>query len=215
MEALMATGVLEKYNGKYPEAIVALFALLKGRLDTDGAAWFTTEDSNKISEVYKIESNGIGSLYKFVEAYLGVDLDRRGKKPDQVVMLMDLFKQTDGEWTDEVRDLFLEKYPEYKGGKGIGPLIGAARRRLGFQGPVKSPSTRVPQEPPPIPMASGLEDANILFQQYIKKLKKKETLEQELEQIKKELEVYAPIAKTMEAIQNVVRNVKEAEERIK
>jgi hypothetical protein len=210
MEATMSD-VLEKYKGKHPEMLIAMTALLKGRLESDGAAWYTKEDSRRFADQFNVEMNGIGALYRQVEEYLGVVIDRRGHRPDQMLMLIELLKQTDGVWTDEVRDLFFEKYPEYKSGKGIGPLIGGARRRLGI---AVEPTNRPPREAP-LPKVAALEEANIQFGQYLKKLRRKEQIEQELEQLKKEIEVYAPIARVMEAMKNAVKDVRDAEERIK
>lgn len=161
--------------------------------------WATKEDGKTISIKFGLKGPQIAKVYHMASQELGQPIDHRGKRADEMETLITLMNETNGEMTPEIKELFEQKH----GHRAKGPVIGAAKRRLGIQtGPGES-SSRSDPDLHPIAI-DGMKEAMKTYSQYQKLLQEQVNLEARLEEIKRELESYRPIANAFSSFSRTI-----------
>jgi hypothetical protein len=195
-------------NSQNPEALNQaerfLLERIKGRMEKDGDPWFSKEDSTEACAKFGINIKTIMEVYKRIAREIG-------RKPirgnERIYWLIEWLKLTDGEITAEVREEFAKRFPS---SKLVGPIIRAARKRIGLAD--KCGGRRRTDNGVPLP--GGLAEAANVFQHYQKLLDLELELELKLGEVKAELEKYKPVARALENVKVALTNMKSETERL-
>ena len=130
------------------------------------------------------------------------------KKDDRIEYLMELFKMSGGETTEEVSQLYRERYDE----RIPGPLAGAARRRLGIVSPraaAAEPALAVVAQNPALKESLGLmQAADKIVSRRNELLRQREQIDRDIASLEAELKVYAPLIQHVEQIKMLTARVR-------
>jgi hypothetical protein len=188
---------------KLQSAVDHFLPIIKQRKDECGIAWFHDPDSREMINKFEVDSTALGKIYTQIGEHLGSKVERFGRRAHELAFLLPLFRQSEGELTEDVRHRFYSRFPDVS---LRGPLVRAARVRLGF-----GPKPKDTASPLPTFDNGLLNKASRIRAEYDKLDQEQTELEERIEQIKKDKSKYVPMIRKLDELKGALRTIEENE----
>lgn len=191
---------MEIISEKLTRAIEYLLPKVKERMDYCTIPWVSGADSLDLETTFGVSPHAAGKVYAAIKERLGRPVEMFRGHTVELAELIRLLSITGGELTDAIRLQFKAKFPEVP---ISGPLVKAARSKLGIDKPTELP----------IPMVQSglLAKANRCVIEYQRLVDQEAELEEQLAAIRAKKTKYAQISRKFEEMGAALRSLEDEE----